>query len=84
MKAHQTKVNITTIVVVFFNFAGKNGTDVQPVNGMLIGGVIGGVVGALLLLCLIVTMVILCMRCCTCCPCVTLKHTDVGKTINAP
>ena len=70
MKAHQ---NNNT------RFAGKNGTDVQPVNGMLIGGVIGGVIGALLLLCIIIVIVIACVRCCTCCPCVKLKHTDVGK-----
>ena len=49
MKAYQT--NNT-------RFAGNNGTDVQPVNGMLIGGVIGGVVGALLLLCIIIVIVI--------------------------
>ena len=67
--------------VIVFDITGNNGTDVQPVNGMLIGGVIGGVVAALLLLCLIIAIVIACVKCCTCCPCVKLKHTDVGETL---
>ena len=71
--------NIRSVIV--FDITGNNGTDVQPVNGMLIGGVIGGVVAALLLLCLIIAIVIVCVKCCTCCPCVKLKHTDVGETL---
>ena len=73
-------VYITQVVSYCFNVdTGNNGTDVQPVNGMLIGGVIGGVVGALLLLCIIIAIVIACVKWCTCCPCVKLKHSEVGK-----